>query len=183
MENSLVISKQRVKDFGEVFTPQKIVKDMCDLVHEKCCDISAKFLEPTCGIGNFLIEILQRKLTEIIAEDTGHYDKHINFYLALASLYGIDIQADNIVVCRSRLKEIFTTYAKGCKDIIIIPNLINIILGSNIRQGNALTDNFVFLNLSHDWKNERFILNYFNVNLAKQQSQVFLTVTEKDGFY
>ena len=55
-------SKQRVADHGEVFTDEKEVGAMCDLVIEETQRIDSRFLEPACGDGNFLIEILKRKL-------------------------------------------------------------------------------------------------------------------------
>ena len=57
-----VKSKQRVADRGEVFTAEREVKAMCDLVADECNRIDSRFLEPACGNGNFLAEIITRKL-------------------------------------------------------------------------------------------------------------------------
>lgn len=85
----LIKSKQRVKDFAEVFTPQFIVKDMCDLVpQEMWTSVETTFLEPACGNGNFLAEILSRKFR--LCKDWQEGLKALN------SVYGMDIQADNI---------------------------------------------------------------------------------------
>ena len=57
-----VVSKQRVADYGEVFTSEPIVNAMLDLVRQETERIESRFLEPACGTGNFLTEILRRKL-------------------------------------------------------------------------------------------------------------------------
>ena len=62
---SLVRSKQRVADHGEVFTPTWLVEAMLDLVKEETERIDSRFLEPACGSGNFLVRILQRKLAAV----------------------------------------------------------------------------------------------------------------------
>lgn len=94
-------SKERVKKFGEVFTPEWVVKDMCDaLPDEAWSDITKTFLEPACGNGNFLVEIFDRKLKRCKdVEDA---------LVALASIYGIDIQEDNVVEARHRLLKMLT---------------------------------------------------------------------------
>lgn len=85
----LIKSKERVRDRGEVFTPSHIVKDMCDLIP---CDIwqniSSTFLEPACGNGNFLVEILSRKLELCQTED--------DVMAACESIFGVDIAQDNV---------------------------------------------------------------------------------------
>ena len=58
-------SKKRVRDHGEVFTAEREVKAMCDLVKDECDRIDSRFLEPACGDGNFLAEILTRKLVTV----------------------------------------------------------------------------------------------------------------------
>ncbi len=62
---NLVKSKQRVADHGEVFTPQWMVEAMLNLVKEESERIDARFLEPACGSGNFLVQVLKRKLTAV----------------------------------------------------------------------------------------------------------------------
>ena len=61
-QESLVKSKQRVTDHGEVFTPSWMVEDMLNLVKGESERIDSRFLEPACGDGNFLKVVLQRKL-------------------------------------------------------------------------------------------------------------------------
>ena len=62
---SLVKSKQRVADHGEVFTPPWMVEAMLDLVKGESERIDSRFLEPACGSGNFLVSIMQRILTAV----------------------------------------------------------------------------------------------------------------------
>lgn len=96
----LIKSRKRVKEFAEVFTPSHIVKDMCDLVPSEIWDnIESTFLEPACGNGNFLAEIFARKLKRCKDEKDG--------LKALNSIFGIDIQSDNVEESRERLFQMF----------------------------------------------------------------------------
>lgn len=92
-------SKKRVKDFAEVFTNEREVKAMCDLIPPETWTIDSKFLEPACGTGNFLADIYARKLRLCKDERDG--------LKALASIVGIDIQADNVEESRQRLKTMY----------------------------------------------------------------------------
>lgn len=99
-----VQSKQRVADYGEVFTSPDIVNAMLDLVKQETERIDARFLEPACGTGNFLTEILRRKL-EAVEKSYGRSQLEFerNLVLAVSSIYGIDILEDNVITCRERL--------------------------------------------------------------------------------
>ena len=103
-----VISKQRVADHGEVYTSEREVRAMLNLVRSETERIDSRVLEPACGTGNFLVEVLWRKL-RVVAQKYSNmqleYER--NAVLAVSSLYGIDILADNIQVCRDRLFEVF----------------------------------------------------------------------------
>lgn len=93
-------SKRRVKEFAEVFTAEREVKAMCDLVPQEVWEnITSTFLEPACGNGNFLVEIYARKLERCKDEKDG--------LKALASIVGIDIQQDNVDESRLRLRSMF----------------------------------------------------------------------------
>ena len=84
-----VKSRKRVVEHGEVFTAEREVKAMCDLVSDECLRIDSRFWEPACGNGNFLSEILARKLDEVAKKykrSPADYEK--NALLALGSLYG-----------------------------------------------------------------------------------------------
>lgn len=99
-----VNSKQRVADHGEVFTAEREVKAMCDLVKQETERIDSRFLEPACGDGNFLSEILSRKLAVVKKKyKKSPLDYEKNAILALSSIYGVDILLDNAIACRERL--------------------------------------------------------------------------------
>jgi len=104
-------SKERVADHGEVFTADREVKAMCDLVKQETERIDSRFLEPACGDGNFLSEILSRKLVIVKSKyKKSSYDYERNSLLALSSIYGVDILLDNAIACRERL---FTIWDKA----------------------------------------------------------------------
>ena len=102
-----VKSKQRVADFGEVFTAPREVNAMLDLVASEFKRVDATFLDPACGDGNFLDEILRRKLAfvEEVSASDAEYER--NALIALGSIYGVEIQDDNARECRARLLEIW----------------------------------------------------------------------------
>ncbi len=105
---SLIKSKERVINHAEVLTPPEIVNAMLDLVKSETERIESRFLEPACGTGNFLIEILERKLKVVEKRYRRvqlEYERHA--VLAVSSLYGIDILEDNAQECRERLFNVF----------------------------------------------------------------------------
>lgn len=138
-----VKSKQRVADHGEVFTAEREVKAMCDLVKQETERIDSRFLEPACGDGNFLSEILSRKLAVVkrkYKKSPADYEK--NAILALSSIYGVDILEDNVKACQDRLlalwdKEYRAVCKKECSEDTRMS--ARFILSRNIVCGNALT--------------------------------------------
>lgn len=103
---NLVKSKQRVADHGEVFTPPWLVNAMLDLVKDEAERIDARFLEPACGSGNFLVAVLRRKLAAVqLRYGRSHFERRHFALLALMSLYGIELLADNVAECRANLLE------------------------------------------------------------------------------
>ena len=99
-----VVSKKRVADHGEVYTSKREVNAMLDLVKNETERIESRFLEPACGTGNFLTEILDRKLAVVhsrYGKNQLEYERYA--LLAVSSLYGIDILEDNIKECQTRL--------------------------------------------------------------------------------
>lgn len=142
-----VKSKQRVADHGEVFTHEREVNAMLDMVKQETERIDSRFLEPACGTGNFLVEVLRRKLAVV----KGRYSKNQLEYeryaiLALSSIYGIDLLMDNVEECRARLYVIFEdAYQKVFKDTFKEACLSSaaFILSRNIVHGDALTLNQV----------------------------------------
>ncbi len=102
--NSHVVSKRRVEDHGEVFTPEREVHAMLDLVAHECERVDSKFLEPACGTGNFLVQILKRKLSIVDAKySRSAFDRNQYTLLAVSSIYGIDLLPDNVEQCKKRL--------------------------------------------------------------------------------
>jgi hypothetical protein len=104
-------SKQRVADHGEVFTPAWLVEAMLDLVKAESERIDARFLEPACGSGNFLVQILRRKLAAVERRyGQSEFERRQYALLALMCIYGIELLADNIAECRANLLEILAEY-------------------------------------------------------------------------
>lgn len=138
-----VKSKQRVADHGEVFTADREVQAMCDLVKQETERIDSRFLEPACGDGNFLAVILKRKLAIVKKKyRRSAYDWERNSLLALGSMYGVDIMLDNAIACRQRLYEIWekeykAVCKKECNDDT--REAARFILKRNIVCGNALS--------------------------------------------
>ena len=138
-----VKSKSRVADHGEVFTADREVNAMLDLVKQETQRIDSRFLEPACGTGNFLVEIISRKLIEV---DKKYKKNQLEFehysILAVSSIYGIDLLEDNVLECRKRLFDTFNNiyaarFKKKCKDSC--RDSVTFILESNIVVGDALT--------------------------------------------
>ena len=136
-------SKERVREHGEVFTAEREVKAMCDLVKDETERIDSRFLEPACGDGNFLAEILKRKLA-VVRKKYGKspLDYERNSLLAASSIYGVDILQDNVTACRARMFDIWNTeYTAVCKKECDdqTREAVRFILSRNIVCGNALT--------------------------------------------
>ncbi|MCW5938354.1 MAG: hypothetical protein KF884_07615 [Fimbriimonadaceae bacterium] len=136
-------SKIRVAERGEVLTGEREVNAMLDLVKPETERIDSRFLEPACGTGNFLVEILRRKLSVV----DGRYKRsrqewERNAVVAVSSVYGIDIQLDNVEDCRERLYALFLEFYERrwrqnmrheCRESV------RAILGLNIIWGDALS--------------------------------------------
>lgn len=143
MSEKQVISKQRVTDHGEVLTGTREVNAMLDLVKQETERIDSRFLEPACGTGNFLAEILVRKLRVVdqrYSKSQLEYERYA--VLAVSSIYGIDILPDNVKDCRLRLFDVFDAeytrlFKKATKDKC--RDSVRFILARNIVWGDALT--------------------------------------------
>jgi hypothetical protein len=136
-------SKQRVADHGEVLTSEREVNAMLDMVAPEAARPESRFLEPACGDGNFMAEILRRKLravTDACRGDAKSWEK--NAFVSVASIYGIDILPDNAAACRKRLMGIFDEFrAAGCgkKASEKCRLAVRHVLGRNVVCGDALT--------------------------------------------
>lgn len=135
---SLVRSKQRVADHGEVFTPEWMVEAMLDLVKGESERIDSRFLEPACGSGNFLVKILQRKLAAVeVRYGKSAFEKRHYALLTLMCSYGIELLADNIAECRANMLDIIAEYL-NLDDTDDLYQAASYVLLQNIVHGDAL---------------------------------------------
>ncbi len=109
----LTKSKKRIADHGEVFTPDWMVEAMLDLVKGETERIDSRFLEPACGSGNFLVQVLQRKLAAVeLKYGKSDFEKRHYALFGMMCIYGIELLPDNIIECRENLLGILTEYLK-----------------------------------------------------------------------
>lgn len=136
---TLIKSKQRVADHGEVFTPQWLVEKMLDLVKGETERIDSRFLEPACGSGNFLVPILQRKLAAVeLKFGKSKFEKENYALLGLMCCYGIELLADNITECRANMLEVFSEYLRLEPDDELY-RAGSHVLSVNLIHGDAMT--------------------------------------------
>lgn len=136
-------SRHRVTNHGEVFTHEREVNGMLDLVKNETERLDSRFLEPACGTGNFLVAILNRKLAVLkkkYVRSQPEYEKY--GVIVISSLYGIDLLGDNVEECRERLLEIFekeymSIFKHEFNDKYV--KVLKFIVGENIVCGDALT--------------------------------------------
>jgi hypothetical protein len=137
---NLIKSRKRVADHGEVFTPPWLVEKMLDLVKGETERIDARFLEPACGSGNFLVPILQRKLAAVeIKFGKSAFEKRHYALLALMCCYGIELLQDNIAECRANVLEVFADYLGLTDDADDAYRAASFVLSLNLIHGNAMT--------------------------------------------
>lgn len=136
---SLVKSKQRVADHGEVFTPAWMVEAMLNLVKGETERIDARFLEPACGSGNFIVQILRRKLAAVeVKYGKSDFERRHFALLGLMCIYGIELLADNVTECRTNALEIFAEYTNVSAADDLYQAALHV-LTNNILHGDALT--------------------------------------------
>lgn len=124
MREQLVKSKKRVRDHGEVFTPDWLVRDMCDLIPDDVWNnLDATFLEPSCGSGNFVVEILRRKLKLCKCQN--------DYIRAVKSIYAVELLSDNVAECIQRCRTMILEHGG--------PDLEHL-LQAQIIQGNFLDE-------------------------------------------
>lgn len=183
----LIKSADRVRNHGEVFTPDWLVNDMLDLVEDQCERIDSRFLEPACGHGNFLEKIIRRKLITVkYRYKKSEYDFAYNSFLAYACTYGIDIQADNVTQCRERLLNIFIklykkSFPNDWEQKYI--NCIQFVLSKNIVCGNALDllDNAKNPIVFSEWKTESEPYYITQKNYEMADLMAYSPMTETDS--
>lgn len=136
-------SRERVRDLAEVFTHQREVDAMLDLIPDAFRSLDVKFLEPACGSGNFLVEVLRRKLTlvtkaQCVSQE--HYEHQL--LRAAASIYGVDISAENVTEARARMAHGLLTHyqmdANTIQPTVAFLGAAALIIGDNIVAGDTL---------------------------------------------
>lgn len=172
MSEHLIKSRQRVKDHAEVFTPLAVVNEMLDMVASAFPSdkhperIDARFLEPACGNGNFLVEILRRKLVYIDGERFAAMPdpearrlawEHLTL-VAVASIYGVDIQEDNVREARENMAAViveqFHERAPMPRCTNAFGPAVTAILTGNIICADALHDTIDFTFYDSDFDDE-----------------------------
>ena len=184
MNSSQIVSKKRVADHGEVYTNLREINAMLDLVDHETKRIDSRFLEPACGHGNFLIEVLKRKV-EVIKNkfSKSQIDFERNLFLAVASIYGIDIQKDNVIKCQERLFEyIDAIYKDAFKDNRKehLLNTIKYVLSRNILCGDALT----LKTYEEDLIGQPIVFSDWTIitgNLVKRKDFIFSDLIERSS--
>ena len=179
---SLVKSKQRVADHGEVFTPAWMVEAMLDLVKGETERIDSRFLEPACGDGNFLLPVLRRKLAAVeLKYGQSDFERRNYALLALMCVYGIELLSDNIRECRANLLNVFTDYLR-LEPADDFYRAAVCVLSLNLIHGDALTmrawdgSPITFAEWGYLWKG-RFQRRDFSFK-ALTQSSAFSTEGE-----
>jgi len=140
-------SSERARDLGEVFTPEGTVSEILNLLQD--INYASKFLEPGCGNGNFLVEILNRKmemvsrLPEVVTSLKSGRLSEFEFkcVISLASIYGVDIDPLNVKEARERLLDLFLSKYKSLtkmKTPDYLINVVNYVLDMNIVLGDLV---------------------------------------------
>lgn len=143
---NLVKSKQRVADHGEVFTPAWMVEAMLDLVKGETERIDSRFLEPACGNGNFLVQVLRRKLAAVgLKYGQADFERQQYALLAVMCIYGIELLPDNIAECSANLLDILAEYL-NLDEADELYRAASFVLSQNLVHGDALKM------LTHDGK-------------------------------
>lgn len=113
LDRGQIRSRERVRDLAEVYTHKREVDAMLDLVSGMFPstvdpgNTDRTFLEPACGSGNFLEEVLRRKLAFVTTSRYGRGERYEHRILrCLASIYGIDVNAENVAESRDRLRAV-----------------------------------------------------------------------------
>src|SRR5665213_3135374 len=132
-------SKQRVAAHGEVFTPAWMVEAMLDLVKDESERIDSRFLEPACGSGNFLVQVLRRKLAAVeLKFGKSEFEKRHYALLGIMCIYGIELLDDNVAECHKIMLEVLADYI-GFDEQDDFCRAAAYVLSENIVHGDALT--------------------------------------------
>lgn len=161
--------KERIKKYGEVFTPVKIVKKMCDLIPQDIWeDTNKTFFEPTCGDGAFLIEIIERKIKNKLIEPL--------LLVAISSIYGVDIMADNVEESKKNMWKIIRQYYEVNE---LLEKNINTILNKNIQVGDTLNGSDKIFFYKWDFYEGYFRIVKWKMSSMLEQDTLFGNQPEK----
>jgi len=139
LKEALIKSRDRVSSHGEVFTPLWLVENMMDLVRDESFRIDSRILEPACGSGNFLVPLLQRKLTTVHEKyGKNEFERRQYALFALMCTYGIELLEDNVFECRKNLISVFDDFF-GSKLTEDLHEAAAYVISQNIILGDALT--------------------------------------------
>jgi len=137
-----VKSKERVRDLAEVFTADREVNAMLDLIGDSSYNIDFRYLEPSCGNGNFTVAILERKMISVCEKYKKLQDFEFYSLMALGSIYGVDIASVNIKEARQRMKNVildrFSDIQNSRKPTDGFYKSVDYILKHNIIKGDML---------------------------------------------
>lgn len=196
-KSSQIKSRERVAAHGEVFTAEREVKAMCDLVADECNRIESRFLEPACGDGNFLAEVLRRKLETCKKKYGSSFlrpDYERASVQAVMSIYGVELLPDNAQSCRDRLFAIWNNAYEGicgadandtCRETIRYVLQKNILCGDalTMRQGKGEKDDppiifaeWSFIDAAHVKRRDFRLDKLIEVNEKAQNGQVPLGI-------
>lgn len=149
----LTKSKERVRKHAEVFTPIHIVQQMVDLIEkeetgEDVWALGKTWLEPSCGNGVFVGEIVRRKLEHCHGICAG--------VAAMRDVYAIDIQADNVEQAKAQAMGQFIrwTVKRGFNVIFSDIDSVNDTLDKNFVVGDFLKPETIEL---YDWKLNKYV--------------------------
>ena len=129
-------SRENVRERGEVFTAEREVQAMCDLVGDVIADIEKRVLEPAAGNGNFLVEILQRRI-DAVKKKIKNGNRKFRFLVALSNIYAVELDKENVTEARQRLKKIMLDAVS--ESFPEYESAVDALLETNIICGNFLT--------------------------------------------
>lgn len=135
--NKQIKSRKRVAVHGEVFTADREVNSMLDLVDDEVKRIDSTVLEPACGEGAFILKVFDRKMDVINSYHWSGWTKEYFTLRAVSSIYGVDIQKDNVSICKNKLEGQVLSYFSNTSENFL--RMLREILNKNIVCGDTLT--------------------------------------------
>lgn len=137
MSYTQIKSKKRVAEHGEVFTADREVNAMLDLVSDEVERLDSTILEPACGEGAFILKLFDRKMDVINSYHWSGWAKEFFTLRIVSSIYGVDIQKDNVSICKRNLEQqVLNNFSAPSMNF---SKMLREILDKNIICGNTLT--------------------------------------------